>query len=235
MPEYYPKQPIPKPLEFREYPMVDAGLFGGTFNPLHNGHLDIVTHVKETCGLDRVYIYPSATPPHKPTGELAPALDRMAMVEKSLGDLPGLFASDIELKRQGPSYTIDTIKAFRRDLKDGVRLHLLMGSDAFFDISTWKEKDRIFAAVSTIVMLRGEPTTSWSMASFIDEHISKGYTLKQDYWFVHDRLRPIRICQVPRIDISSTMIRQRISLGKSIAGLVPEPVEAIIKTKDLYT
>jgi len=214
--------------------MADAGLFGGTFNPLHNGHLGIVKHVKETCGLDRIYIYPSATPPHKPNGDLAPARDRLAMVEQSIGDLPGFFASDIELQRQGPSYTIDTIKAFRDTLETGTCLHLLMGSDAFFDISTWKEKDRIFADVSIVVMLRGQPPTAAAMASFIDEHISKGYTLKEDQWFVHEELKPIRICRVPRIDISSTMIRQRISQGKSIAGLVPEPVEAIIQIKDLY-
>jgi len=157
------------------------------------------------------------------------------MVEKSIGGIPGFFASDIELRRQGPSYTIDTIKAFRLSLGPAVRLHLLMGSDAFFDISTWKEKDRIFEDVSIVVMLRGEPPRVSAMASFIDEHISKGYTLGEDQRFVHEMLKPIRICRVPRIDISSTLIRQRISQGKSIAGLVPEAVETIIKTKDLYT
>ena len=214
--------------------MADAGLFGGTFNPLHNGHLGIIKYVQVACGLDRIYVYPSATPPHKPACNLAPARDRMDMVKNSIGDLPGCFASDIELLRRGPSYTIDTIKAFTDFLGAQFRLHLLMGSDAFFDISTWKEKDRIFEDVSIVVMLRGVPPSAKAMASFIDEHISKGYTLKDDQWFVHELLRPIRICRVPRIDISSTMIRQRISQGKSISGLVPEPVETIIKTKDLY-
>ena len=214
--------------------MADAGLFGGTFNPIHNGHLGIVTFVKQACGLDRIFLYPSATPPHKPPENLAPARDRLEMVRQSVTGLAGFSASDIELRRRGPSFTIDTIEAFRTVLGVGVRLHLLMGSDAFFDISTWKEKDRIFADVPVIVMLRGNPPAPAAMASFIDEHISKGYTLKDDQWFIHGRLQPIRICRVPRIDISSTLVRERVRQGKPISGLVPEPVETIIKTKDLY-
>ncbi len=212
---------------------MDAGLFGGTFNPLHNGHLEIIQHVKDHCGLDKIFLFPSASPPHKCTANLAPARDRMKMVEDAAKDRPGFFASDIELRRQGPSFTIDTINAFKTACPD-TAFHLLMGSDAFFDITTWKLNENIFKTVPIIVMLRGEREGIAHIASYIDEQISKGYKLTTDDCFVHDHLHPIRICNVPRIDISSTQIRIRVKQGRSLTGLVPEHVETLIRTKDLY-
>ena len=213
---------------------MDAGLFGGTFNPLHNGHLGIIQYVKARCALDKIFLYPSAQPPHKPATGLAKARDRLAMVEHAVKDLPGYHASDIELKRKGPSFTIDTIQAFRQVHGPDIHFHLLMGSDAFFDITTWKQGKKIFETVPVIVMLRGERKGMPPIVSFIDEQISKGYKLKDNNYFVHGRLQPIRICNVPRIDISSTQIRNRVRSGESITGLVPENVETLIRTKDLY-
>ncbi|MDD9303910.1 MAG: nicotinate (nicotinamide) nucleotide adenylyltransferase [Desulfobacter sp.] len=213
---------------------MDAGLFGGTFNPLHNGHLGIIQYVKDHCGLDKIFLFPSATPPHKPDHNLAPAEERLAMVTDAIEELPGFFASDIELKRRGPSFTIDTIQTFKKIHGPHLNFSLLMGSDAFFDITTWKEKEKIFKIVPIIVMLRGKPIGLDSIVSFIDEQISKGYTLKAENFFIHDQLKPIRICKVPRIDISSTQIRNRVKAGRPITGLVPQIIETRIKTKDLY-
>jgi len=213
---------------------MDAGLFGGTFNPLHNGHLGIIQYVKDHCGLDKIFLYPSATPPHKSSANLAPARDRLKMVENAVQDRSDLFASDIELRRCGPSFTIDTINEFKNSHAPDMAFHLLVGSDAFFDITTWKQNDTIFKTVPIIVMLRGERKGLTPIASYIDEQISKGYKLKTDDCFVHDSLQPIRICNVPRIDISSTQIRTRVQQGQSITGLVPEHVETLIRTKDLY-
>lgn len=214
---------------------MDAGLFGGTFNPLHNGHIGIVRYVKDVCRLDRVFLYPSALPPHKSPKDLAPARDRMKMVEESVASLPGFQASDIELLREGPSFTIDTIAAFEKACGPALNFHLLMGSDAFFDIPTWKDQEKIFETLPVIVMLRGKRRETAHYASFIDVHIAKGYKLTQDNTFVHETLNPIRICNVPKIDISSTQIRNRVRRGLSITGLVPERVETLIRTKDLYT
>lgn len=213
---------------------MDAGLFGGTFNPLHNGHLGIIDFVMQRCKLSRIYLYPAAVPPHKSRQNLAPADDRLAMVKQSIKEKSGLFASDIELRRKGPSFTIDTIEAFQSVHGNHIQFHLIMGSDAFFDISTWKEKDKIFRAVPLIVMLRGMPPAPGQVASFIDEHIAKGYKTKEENFFFHEELKPVRILEVPRIDISSTMIRQRVRQGDDITGLVPQAVETIIRTKDLY-
>ncbi len=214
---------------------MDAGLFGGTFNPLHNGHIDIIKYVKQAFHLQKIFLFPSATPPHKSITGLAPARDRLEMVKVGVDKLEGFYASDIELKRKGPSFTVDTINAFKKVHSAPVNFFLLMGSDAFFDITTWKKQELIFQAIPIIVMLRGDRTGIEPIASFIDEHISKGYKLnKEQTKFTHDKLQPVHICNVPKIDISSTMIRARLKDNRSIKGLVPANVENIIKKKDLY-
>ncbi|MCG8566019.1 MAG: nicotinate-nucleotide adenylyltransferase [Desulfobacterales bacterium] len=215
---------------------MDAGLFGGTFNPLHNGHLGIISHVKEEYALDKVFLFPSATPPHKSDLNLAPAIDRLHMVEASIRGMAGIEASDIELRRSGPSFTIDTIREFKSQLAPEDRCFLIMGSDAFFDIPTWKKTREIFMAVPIIVMLRGEDVDAAVFSEFIDEHISKGYRWKEEEnRFLHARLSPIHICRVPKIAISSTLIRRRIQQGHPISDLVPEAVESLITKKELYT
>lgn len=214
---------------------MDIGLFGGTFNPFHNGHLGIIQHVKKTCGLEKIYLIPSATPPHKPGINLAPAVDRFMMVKESLKGHEGLFVSDKELIRKGPSFTIDTINEFKKDHGHGTRFSLLMGSDAFLDINTWKNKDQLFETAQMVIMLRGDWKNNQTIVSFIDEYISKGYIFsQQDNTFSHKTKQKIRICRVPRIDISSTMIRNRVKNNLPITDLVPAIVEKIIKTKDLY-
>jgi len=211
------------------------GLFGGTFNPFHKGHIGIMDHVKQTMGLETIYLIPSATPPHKPDRDLAPARDRFEMVRQSIEGRKGFIASDKELIRKGPSFTMDTIEEFKKDLGEGADLFLLMGSDAFFDIPTWRRKDRIFESVKIIVMPRGPSKTHGDFASFIDEHISKGYIFnKTENGFFHPAKQKIILCRVPGIDISSTLIRERVKQGKSIEGLVPSGVLKIILEKELY-
>jgi len=212
-----------------------AGLFGGTFNPFHNGHMGIIEYVKKKYGLKKIFFIPSATPPHKPDINLAPANDRFAMVRQSLKDHKNFEVSDKELIRKGPSFTIDTINEFKKEYGLNTRFFLLMGSDAFLDITTWKQKDRIFEAIQIIIMLRGHWKNNHAIASFIDENISKGYIFnKQDNTFSHKTKQKIIICVVPKIDISSTIIRERVKNNESIKDLVPANVETIIRTKDLY-
>lgn len=212
-----------------------VGLFGGTFNPFHNGHMGIIQYVKQTYALEKVFLVPSATPPHKPDTNLAPAQDRFAMVKQSVAGHKGFFVSDKELSRQGPSYTIDTINVFKKEYGQRANFFLLMGSDAFLDITTWKHKDQIFESVQVIIMLRGEWKNYAPIASFIDENISKGYIFcKSSNAFSHRTKQDIFVCKVPIIDISSTMIRERIKNNIGIQDLVPEKVERIIRTKELY-
>ena len=215
---------------------MDAGLFGGTFNPLHNGHIGVISHIQKKFRLGKVFLFPSATPPHKSSKNLVPARDRFAMVEQSVQGIEGLEASDIELHRSGPSFTIDTITAFKRELPPGTRCFLIMGSDAFWDIPTWKATHELLKATPLIVMLRGEVADIPAFAGFIEEHVAKGYTFEErGTLFSHPELNAIHICSVPTINISSTLIRNRIQRGQSIGDLVPQPVERLIFKKDLYT
>jgi len=214
---------------------MNAGLFGGTFNPFHNGHIRIIQHVKKKCGLGKIFLIPSAKPPHKPNLNLAPAKDRFEMVKVSLKNHKNLLVSDKELIRKGPSFTIDTITEFKEEYGRETLFFLLMGSDAFLDITTWKHKDKIFDAIQIIIMLRGQWKNYTAIASFIDENISKGYIFnEQRHTFTHEKKQDIIICKVPKIDISSTLIRERVKNNKSIKGLVPAKVEEIIKKKELY-
>ncbi|NOX33995.1 MAG: nicotinate (nicotinamide) nucleotide adenylyltransferase [Deltaproteobacteria bacterium] len=214
---------------------MDIGLFGGTFNPFHNGHIGIIHHVKKEYGLEKIFLIPSATPPHKPGINLAPAKDRFAMVKKSLKGREGFFVSNKELIRKGPSFTIDTINEFKKEYGPETSLFLLMGSDAFSDITTWERKDQLFKTVQIIIMLRGHRENTNTIASFIDENISKEYTFNEhDNTFSHKKKQKIMICKVPKIDISSTLIRERVKNNKSIKDLVPADVEKIIRTKELY-
>lgn len=210
-------------------------MYGGTFNPLHNGHIGIVQYTKQSIGLDEVYFIPASVPPHKSSKNLASAQERYDMVRKSVKGFEGFFVSDVELKRKGPSFTIDTINEFTKDFPSDVQFYLLMGSDAFLDISTWEKKDNIFESVSVIVMLRGNWKEYDIIAAFIADNISKGYTLNQKKMqYSHMNKKDIIICEVPRIEISSTMIRNYIQRNQSITDLVPDPVARIIKTTELY-
>ena len=212
-----------------------AGLFGGTFNPFHNGHIEIIQYVKDRYGLEKIFLIPSATPPHKPDINLAPANDRFEMVKQSLKGHENFFVSDKELIRKGPSFTIDTINEFKKEYGPTTLFYLLMGSDAFLDITTWKHKDQIFEAIQIIIMLRGHWENYNAIVSFIDENISKGYIFnEQDNTFSHKKKQKIIICKVPKINISSTMIRERVKNNKSIKDLVPTNIEKIIRTKELY-
>ncbi len=214
---------------------MNIGLFGGTFNPFHNGHLEISRYVQKKYNLNKIVFIPSAMPPHKPGNNLAQAKDRYDMVKCSIADFQGFEISDKEFSRQGPSFTIDTISEFKTEGGKHTNFFLIMGSDAFLDIPTWKQTEKIFTSIPIIIMLRGGNDTPDIIATFIDEHISKGYTLNRStHEFTHEQKQTISICMVPKIDISSTMIRDRIKNDLPIQGFVPLAVEAVIKAKDLY-
>ena len=211
------------------------GLFGGTFNPIHNGHIKVICHVKQKFGLNTIHLIPAAFPPHKPNINLAPADDRLKMVRCSIKDIPGLVASDIEIKRTGPSFTIDTISQLQKNLSK-TELYLIMGSDAFFDIPTWKKNIEIFSLIPVIVMIRaGEKRNLNNLARFIKDMISdKYYYERNSKSFQNPGMETIYIHKAPDIAISSTMIRKCVQNHLSISSMVQPCVEKIIKEKGLY-
>jgi nicotinate-nucleotide adenylyltransferase len=212
------------------------GIFGGSFDPVHNGHLAVVSHVRQTFGLEEVHLVLSSSPPHKRENPLAPARDRMAMLRESVSGMPGMVASDVELRRSGLSFTIDTIEHFLALPGAGGNLFFILGSDAFADMGTWKRTREIFRLASLIVMKRPDaPLDRETMVRSI--RTMTGETCRVDPAsgaLVHPDLKPVYLCRVPAMPVSSTEIRKLIRQGCPVSHLGPGPVEAIIREKGLY-
>lgn len=209
------------------------GILGGTFNPIHVAHLRIAEEVRERFGLERIIFVPAATPPHKPlAGELA-FEDRFAMVRAAIAGNPSFAISDIEGQRGGKSFLIDTLRQIRADFPED-EIFFIMGSDSFVDISNWKDYTEYFSLVNIIVVERPGVVTK-DLLSAIPVDVAGAFT-----WFAPERRLAhcsgysIYFFQGTLLDISSSNIRQLVSLGHSITYLVPEPVEEFIKTKRLY-
>lgn len=129
------------------------GLFGGSFDPIHRGHVRPVQDARRSLGLDRVIYLPTADPPHKPGVDFAPAYARFAMVELALLGEEGLYASPRELTPGRPAYAIDSVEAFRRDHPDAA-IHLIIGSDSFAELPTWRRWRDLLAAARLVVLVR---------------------------------------------------------------------------------
>jgi len=217
------------------------GLFGGTFNPIHLGHVQVVREVKTGFGLDNILIIPSALPPHKELNGVVDAEDRLEMIRLAFSDDPNFVISDVELKRSGPSYTIDTVRHFKSISPENTELYLIVGLDAFLEIDTWKSYNDLFLLIPFIVMSRtinqeNSAELEWkSLNNYLQSKISKGYTFSfAQSSFLHDKKQPVCVFNVTPVDISSTTIRKRIKNGRSIKRLVPEIIENFINAKGLY-
>ena len=218
-----------------------AGLFGGTFNPIHNGHLMVAREVLARFMLDCIYVIPCWTPPHKHPAYLAPAADRVRMIQMGLPDDPRLHLSEIEIQRKGPSYTIDTVNTFAAQIIPGADLFLIMGMDAFLDIHTWKHSRSLLKAVRPVVVTRrmdddetkADPIEQ--LDRFIRSRLSIDYRLhKEDNCWQTPAGHAIHLLTTRPVVVSSTVVRDRIRDGKSLTGLVPPAVGAYIEKKELY-
>lgn len=188
-------------------------LFGGTFDPPHVGHFIVAWDVIEALDLDEFWFVPSAIPPHKQDTAVTPGALRAEMLEAGLesSDRPRVSVSRIELERQGPSFTVDTLRRVRRDCPDA-EIYFVMGMDQVVDFGSWKEPEEIARLARLVAVGRGGelPDAGPAMAA------------------------PFRSLQVTRIDVSSTDIRRRVREGRSIRYLVPDPVRRIIEAQGLY-
>ena len=217
------------------------GLFGGTFNPIHLGHLRAALEVKEGFELHEIFLIPAALPPHKLPGEVADAADRLHMLNLALEDTAGLSVSDVELKRSGPSYTIDTVNHFISVLPEKSEIFLVMGLDAFLEIDSWKSYEELLVQVPIIVINRPKTDNRFSGAGWehLDDHlkssVSGGYEFSElkSCYLAGDK-QPIYIFEVTALDISSTRIRNLIKAGRSIGYLVPWKAADFINSKGLY-
>lgn len=218
------------------------GLFGGTFDPIHIGHLRAALEVKQGFGLDRIVFIPAALPPHKKGDQVADAADRLKMVELGVGVYSGFCVSDAELQRSGPSYSIDTINHFKTSSDQDSEILFISGLDAFLEIDTWKSYRDLMQQIAFIVIARpmfdcSDASSRWKrLEDFIKTKISADYSFSESSaCFFHSGSKPIYAFDVTSLDISSTRIRELVKTGQPITYLVPESVEDYVKSRGLYS
>lgn len=216
-----------------------VGLFGGTFDPVHMGHLHMAEEVKKAFAMEKVYVVPAAIPPHKTWKRITDPKDRLTMVRLCFGNVPGFDISDVELNRNGPSFTIDTIEHFLSMLPPQSVLMMLVGSDSFFEIHTWRGYTRIIETVPLIVATRPDNEkhgfTVNDMAAYLKDHVDSGYQwIESEGCFKHPSHKPIYLFTGKPWDISSTEIRRRLKQGRDVSSLVSTDVYDYIIEKGLY-
>jgi nicotinate-nucleotide adenylyltransferase len=188
---------------------------GGSFNPIHVGHLICARAAAEAMGLDCVTLIPSAQPPHKPNdSSIAPAADRLAMCRLAVAEDPFFAVDDRELHRAGPSYTLDTVRQLRQD--DAGEIYWLIGADMLAILPQWHQPQSLLQEVAFVIMARPGWRFDWGQ-------------LPREYQSLQSR-----VVSVPQIDISATAIRRRVGEGKPITYLVPPSVERYIHQHGLY-
>ncbi len=197
------------------------GLFGGSFDPVHNGHLRLAELCRARARLDEVWLIPAAVQPHKPCGPLASADDRLRMLELAVAVTPGLQVARLEIDRGDVSYTVDTLRAIHEQ-HPRAELFLLMGADTLRDLPAWREPAEIFRLATPLVVHRaGEPPPDFNaLAPLVSA----------------DRLAQIRALEVemPAVEISSSEIRQRVARGELTEGTTTPAVVEYIAKRKLY-
>jgi len=192
-----------------------VGILGGTFDPVHLGHLVLAESARETFGLARVVFVPAGQPPHKPGTVITPARERLHMVEIAIADHPLFAVSPIEVERPGPSYTVDTIGELC-ETEPAAEWCLIVGGDALAEIPTWHDYRTLLTLVT--VLAAGRPGISLALPPELYEWPAR-----------------VSLFYPPSLDISATMIRERIQRGLSIRYLVPGGVAAYLAEHRLYS
>ena len=191
------------------------GLFGGTFDPVHLGHLILAEQCREACGLDMVWFVVAGAPPHK-KGERTSVSHRLEMVRIAIAGHPAFSVSEIESKRPGPHYSVETLEEVRREHPDDA-LFFLIGADSLVDLPTWREPDAI-ARMATIVVVN-RPGIDVDPVALPDFGLDA---------------KPLQAVTIPSIAIASKDLRKRMGEGRSIRYMVPRGVQAYIEAQGLY-
>jgi nicotinate-nucleotide adenylyltransferase len=195
-----------------------VGMIGGSFDPIHVGHLSIAREVCERLGLSRMVFVPAGQPPHKLDKRLADAGHRLAMVQLAIAGRPRLRMSRIDVDRPGPCYSVDTVRLLRDEYGPGARIYFLIGADSLAELPTWYRPGELLRRCTVVAV--GRP----------------GYDVDLE---ATERLFPgappiVYLELASPVDVSSTDIRRRVAEGRSIRGLVPEAVERYIHRHGLY-
>lgn len=216
-----------------------VGLLGGTFNPIHNAHLAIARQARETLDLDRVVMVPSGDPPHKTSQGLASAKDRYEMVRLAVGSDPHFAISDVEVRRSGKSYSIDTVRLLQQEYGQGTRLYFLIGLDAFLEFPTWREPETLLTLCSFVVLSR--PGLSFLALSSLPliprlpqaslTELDEGRRTRLD---VEAGSQSLTCLRVTPSTVSASDIRAKIARGAPTANLLPPAVESYILQHHIY-
>ena len=196
------------------------GIYGGTFDPIHYGHLVLAEQCREQCQLDEVWFVPAAQPPHKLDVKISPAKARCEMIEFAIAGHPHFRLSRLELERTGPSFTVTTLEQLQAE--DASReLFLLIGGDSLHDLPQWREPRRILELATVVAVNRGDrPLPDRSP---LEQQLGPAAAAR------------LRFVEMPGLDLSARDIRQRCGAGRSIRYIVPRAVEAYIAQNHLYS
>ena len=211
-----------------------TGLFGGTFDPIHWGHLRSAEEVREAFELDRILFIPASIPPHKNGQTRTPARYRLEMVRLAVAKNPRFAVSTVEISRAGISYSVDTIRYFAKKQRTGDSLYFIIGLDAFREIGTWKDFAHIFSLCNFIVTSRpGTRDANLLRGTSVAVRRLFCYDFKQRV-YRHRSGRSLFFLKLTDFAVSASDIRERVKNGKSIRYLVPSTVEAFIRKNELY-
>jgi nicotinate-nucleotide adenylyltransferase len=205
-----------------------VGILGGTFDPIHHGHLRMALELYETLNLNAIHLIPTFQPAYRPL-PIATAQQRLAMIRCAIAEEPALIADEREIRRPGPTYTIDTLIELRKEMPE-ISLCLLIGIDAFLGLPTWHRWREILDYAHVIVAHRPcyyLPETG-PLAELITAH-------SQEIPFIHQQLSGgILLCPITSLEISATVIRKQIAVGRNPRYLLPDKVYDFIKTHQTY-
>lgn len=186
------------------------GILGGTFDPIHNGHLHLAKKVLEKMHLDRIIFIPTNLPPHKTGVRITPTIHRYKMLKLAIGNNKRFMVSDIEIKRRGRSYSVETLRQLRKRYGQSAEMFFITGSDSLKDIDGWKDLEEIL-------------------------NLCRFMVIKRPCFAIKKARRDFIVLHIGAKDISSTDIRRRIKKAQSTQGLLPEKVRDYITRHNLYT
>ncbi len=193
-----------------------TGLFGGTFDPIHNGHIKVAQSAKQRLGLDRIIFIPSGDPPHKKDKQVTDKYKRLAMVEEALSGTD-ISVSDWEVQQDAKSYSVELIKHFQKEFPED-ELYFIIGADSFKDLPTWWHYRELLSLCTLVVMARPDTDKQALLSRY------EGTEVPPRVFYLEGLL----------MDISSTQIREMVAEGKDISRLVPQSVAFYIKNQGLY-
>jgi nicotinate-nucleotide adenylyltransferase len=203
-----------------------VALFGGTFNPIHYGHLAIAEEVRSKFSLDKIIFIPTFLPPHKSTDNLVNPSYRFVMAHLATVSNPCFEVSSFEIDRGGKSYSIDTVNHFHRLYGEKIKLYFIVGADMLLEIASWKNVEELVKKCQFIAV----PRPGYDLTKILNYHFLGSETFS----LASELLENVLVGETAMLDISATDIRKRVNEWKSIKYLVPEPVEQFIHHQQLY-